>query len=206
MMKQEKYTFEDLLAITRRLCGPDGCPWDSAQTHKTLRRFAIEEAYELVDAIETELPEKIADESGDLLFQVVLNACLAERDGTYSIEDVTDAISRKMLRRHPAVFGLKGPDDWDAIKRAERNLSGIEDELNDIPASLPALLRAEKFQKKLQKAGCTAECDDPLDPELEKGKKLFDLVSECRRDGICPELALHRYLTTCKPKEKNICD
>ncbi len=204
-MKQEKYTFEDLLAITRRLCGPDGCPWDSAQTHKTLRRFAIEEAYELVDAIETGVPSSIADESGDLLFQVVLNACLAERNGEYTIDDVTDAISKKMLRRHPAVFGLAGPQDWDAIKRIEKHLNSIEDELNDIPASLPALLRAEKFQKKLSKVGCVANCDTE-DAELQKGKQLFDLVAACREDGICPELALHRYLNTIKAKEIKTCD
>ena len=200
-MKQEKYNFEDLLAITRRLCGPDGCPWDRVQTHQTLRRFAIEEAFELADAIDTQLPEKIADESGDLLFQVVLNACLAERNGDYSIDDVTDAISRKMVRRHPAVFGLDGPDDWDAIKRVERNLSSIEEELDDIPASFPALLRAEKVQKKLEKAGYDADCDD-WDAELQKGKELFDLVADCRSEGICPELALHRYLKSLKPKEK----
>ena len=204
-MNQEKYTFEDLLEITRRLCSPDGCPWDSAQTHKTLRRFAIEEAYELVDAIETGVPEAIADESGDLLFQVVLNACLAERNGEYTIDDVTDAISKKMLRRHPAVFGLDGPKDWDAIKRVEKQLNSIEDELNDIPDSLPALLRAEKFQKKLSKAGYVAKCDTE-DRELKKGKQLFDLVASCRDEGICPELALHRYLNAIKAKEIKKCD
>ena len=193
---KERYTFEDLMEITRRLVGPEGCSWDRAQTHETLRRFAVEEAYELVDAIESSVPEKIADESGDVLFQVALNAALAERDGGYCIEDVTDAICRKMIRRHPSVFGLDGPEDWDAIKRLERNHQGIMDELCEIPEGFPMLLRAEKMQKKIAKAGYEIKKSLPEDAskELQLGKALFDLVDDCRHAGVAPELALNRYL------------
>lgn len=195
-MKEKRYTFEDLLLLTRRLVGPDGCSWDRAQTHESLRRFAVEEAYELVDAIENGDPEKIADESGDVLFQVVLHAALAERDGGYHIEDVTDAICKKMIRRHPSVFGLEGPEDWDAIKRAERNQRSLTEELFEIPKGFPALLRAEKVQKKLTKAGYQLQQFMPegTDQELALGKELFDLAERCRKEGIAPELALNRYL------------
>lgn len=200
-MKETPYTFEDFLAIVRRLVSPDGCPWDREQTHHSLRKFAIEEAYELADAMDSGNPKKIADESGDLLLQVVLNACLGEKNGTYGIDDVTDAISRKMIRRHPSVFGLPGSDDWDAIKREERNMHSLAEELADIPVSLPALLRAEKVQKKLTKAGQTAPVPPEDDAELCLGKQLFDWVKDGAADGICPELALHRYLTYCMRKE-----
>lgn len=195
-MKNEKYTFEDFVEITRRLCAPDGCPWDRTQTHESLRRFAVEEAYELVDAIENGTPEKIADESGDVLFQVVLHARLAENQGEYTIDDVTDAISRKMLRRHPDVFGGESSKDWDAIKRAERNQTGILEELQDIPTSFPALMRADKIQKKTEKVDYPSEQTLPedADKELQLGKELFDLVAQCRRESVNPELALNRYL------------
>ena len=193
---KERYTFDDLLEITRRLVGPEGCAWDRAQTHETLRRFAVEEAYELVDAIESTDAVKIADESGDVLFQVVLHAALAERDGDYGIEDVTDAICRKMIRRHPTVFGLDGSEDWDAIKRLEKNQQGLLDELDEIPKGFPALLQAEKVQKKIAKAGHETKKSLPKDAseELQLGKELFDLADKCRRAGIAPELALNRYL------------
>lgn len=195
-MKNEKYTFEDFVEITRRLCAPDGCPWDRTQTHESLRRFAVEEAYELVDAIENGTSEKIADESGDVLFQVVLHARLAENQGEYTIDDVTDAISRKMLRRHPDVFGGENSKDWDAIKRAERNQTGILEELQDISTSFPALMRADKIQKKTEKVGYPSEqaLPEDADKELQLGKALFDLVAQCRRECVNPELALNRYL------------
>ena len=194
-MKQN-YTFDDLMEITRRLVGPDGCAWDRAQTHESLRRFAVEEAYELVDAIESADVKKIADESGDVLFQVVLHAALSERDGGYHIEDVTDAICKKMIRRHPSVFGLDGPEDWDAIKRLEKNQQGLLDELAEIPKGFPALLQAEKVQKKIAKAGYEINKSLPKDAneELQLGKELFDLADKCRRAGIAPELALNHYL------------
>ena len=154
-LKKGKYTFDELVDIIAALRAPGGCPWDREQTHKSIRKSVIEEAYEMVEAIDGGKPEKIADESGDVLLQVVLHAQIAKDSGEYDINDVTDAISRKMIHRHPHVFGevnVKTSDEvrdrWDAIKRADRKQSSISDELRGVSAYIPSLMRAQKICKK----------------------------------------------------------
>ncbi|MEI8200255.1 MAG: nucleoside triphosphate pyrophosphohydrolase [Eubacteriales bacterium] len=160
MQGETSYTIEDLLSIIRRLLAPDGCPWDRAQTHESLRRNMIEEAYEAVDAIDSGLPARIKDELGDVLLQVVLHAAMAERDGEFTFTDVADTISRKLISRHTHVFGKDEADSadavisvWDRNKMTEKGHTSFSQTLLDVPSGLPALMRADKLQKRAAKAG-----------------------------------------------------
>ncbi len=200
--KDDKYTFDDLVEIVELLRAPGGCPWDREQTHESIKRNLVEEGYELIEAIDEGKPEKIADESGDLLLQVVFHAIIGKDNREYDINDVTNAICRKLIHRHPHVFGdteVSGSGEvlqnWDAIKRSDRGQNMITDELRGVSKYLPALMRAEKIQKKAEKAGYT----DPhtignASAEAEQcGQMLFATVQMCRRSGVDPELALASY-------------
>jgi len=151
---------EDLLNVMARLRSPTGCPWDREQSHMTLRRHAIEEVYELIDAIEAEDDHEMAEELGDLLLQVVFHCQLARERGAFDFEKVCRLIVEKLVRRHPHVFGqtkVKGVDEvwanWEKIKRAEKKGTRHEraSAFDGIPKHLPALLRAEKLVKKARK-------------------------------------------------------
>ncbi len=190
---KERYTFADLLGIMEKLRSPDGCPWDRAQTHQSIKKHMVEEAYELVEAIDSGDPKKMADESGDLLLQVVFHAAIAKDGGEYDMNDVTDAICKKMMHRHPHIFEGQEAVDWDEIKRRDRAQETIADELKGISPYLPALMRAEKIQKKIAKAGFAPD-EISGDTELDLGQQLYALVSRSREWGLDPELALNRYL------------
>lgn len=155
-----KYELEDVMAILKRLLEPDGCPWDRVQTHKTLRRNMIEEAYEAVDAIDANSPERLKDELGDVLLQVFFHASLAERDEEFTLSDISDNLSRKLISRHSHVFGSDHADSPDAVmsvweknKRREKGHVSATETLMDVPEGLPALMRAEKLQKRAGKVG-----------------------------------------------------
>lgn len=201
-LKKEKYTFDELVEIIARLRAPGGCPWDMEQTHESIRKSMIEEAYELVEAIDGGKPSKIADESGDVLLQVVLHAQIGKDNGEYDINDVTDMISRKMIHRHPHVFGevsVANSDEvisnWDAIKRADRSQSSIADELRGVSAYIPTLMRSQKIYKKAKKAGYEYEGSNiEAETEEEFGKLLFDIAVAAEKKGIDPEVALSGYL------------
>ena len=201
-LKKGKYTFDELVDIIAALRAPGGCPWDREQTHKSIRKSVIEEAYEMVEAIDGGKPEKIADESGDVLLQVVLHAQIAKDSGEYDINDVTDAISRKMIHRHPHVFGevnVKTSDEvrdrWDAIKRADRKQSSISDELRGVSAYIPSLMRARKICKKAKKAGYEHKSQSTeFKTEEELGRLLFDIAAAAGDMGIDPEVALSGYI------------
>src|SRR5271163_1004395 len=158
---KSKPAIEDLLKVMAKLRSPEGCPWDREQSHATLRRHAIEEVYELIDAIEAQDDHQMAEELGDLLLQVVFHCQLARERGAFDFERVTRTLVEKLIRRHPHVFGttrVKDVDEvwvnWEKIKRAEK--AGTKSErksaLDGIPKHLPALLRAEKLLKKAKKA------------------------------------------------------
>jgi tetrapyrrole methylase family protein/MazG family protein len=154
------FTGEDLRNIMRRLLAPDGCPWDRAQTHETIRKNLIEEAYETVDAIDSGNPDRIMDELGDVLLQVVFHAAIAEKSGTFTYDHVTDAISRKLISRHSHVFGSDSADSpeavlsvWDKNKMLEKGHTSFSQTLQDVPDGIPALMRSEKLQKRAAKAG-----------------------------------------------------
>jgi len=153
---------KDLLGIMARLRGPKGCPWDREQDHLSLRWHAVEEVYELMDAIEAEDDHELEEELGDLLLQVVFHCQLAKERGAFDFEKVARRIADKLVRRHPHVFGeikVKDVDqvwaNWEKIKRAEKHGTrhARPSALDGIPKHLPALLRAEKLVKKARRAG-----------------------------------------------------
>lgn len=194
-MNKEKYTLADLCGIMKKLRAPHGCPWDRAQTHQSIKKHVVEEAYELVEVIDKGDTEKIADESGDLLLQVVFHAAIAEDAGEYTMDDVTDVICRKMMHRHPHLFEGGNPTDWDEIKRRDRAQSTVTQELEEVSSYLPALLRAGKILKKAEKHGFSSPDNlGKTDAELSLGAELFSLVKKCQEQGVDSELALSRYL------------
>jgi MazG family protein len=204
----------DLVATETRLRGPGGCPWDHEQTHKSLARHLVEEAYEVLDAIEEGAPEHLREELGDLLLQVVFHAQIAEDAGEFDVDEVARSITEKLVRRHPHVFGeLRVSSagevvrNWEAIKRDEE---GRTDPLAGIPAALPALQLAAKLQKRAAEGGFAwptasgpvdkvreelgevLEAADPEHLEWEVGDLLFAVVALARAKGVEPEAALRR--------------
>ncbi|OPZ83996.1 MAG: Nucleoside triphosphate pyrophosphohydrolase [bacterium ADurb.Bin425] len=169
-----------------RLRAPDGCPWDREQTHKTLARYLLEEAYEVLEAIQSEDADKLKEELGDLLLQIVLNAQVAKDDGKFDMEEVAGLINEKMIRRHPHVFAdadAETPeavvDQWQAIKakeKAEREAGGkAESILESIPKAMPALLQALKISEAAVNQGFEWEREgdvwDKLDSEISELKE-----------------------------------
>lgn len=158
---KRKPAIKDLLKVMAKLRSPKGCPWDREQSHMTLRRHAIEEVYELIDAIEAGDDVEMAEELGDLLLQVVFHSQMAKERGAFDFEKVTRHLVDKLVRRHPHVFGttkVKNIDEvwanWERIKKAEKHGTkhARPSALDGIPKHLPALLRAEKLVKKAHKA------------------------------------------------------
>lgn len=216
--KLASYNTGDLLDIMARLRGFDGCPWDREQTHRTLVRYLIEEAYEVADAVEKRDDFALADELGDVLLQVVFHAQIGAEYGEFDYHDVVNAICRKMIKRHPHIFAdvqVSGSAEvltnWESIKRKERGQSD-SDVLLSVPRSFPALMRAEKVGDKARHAGFdfadvqealkkleeeTKEFAAELDRSSERqeeefGDLLFAAVNVARKCGIQPELALNR--------------
>lgn len=210
-----------LLDIMARLRDPqDGCPWDVKQTMQSLTRYTIEEAYEAVDAIERNCPDDIKDELGDLLFQIVFYAQIGQEKQQFAFADIANAISDKMVRRHPHVFGdVKTGEDglaaqWENIKASEKG-QGSEALLDSVPTGLPALMYAQKIQKKCACVGfdwpdvgpvvdkvreevaeIQAELDAPQRDqqalEAEIGDALFAMVNLARHCNVDADTALRR--------------
>jgi len=189
---------EDLLKVMARLRSPTGCPWDREQTHRTLRRHAIEEVYELIDAIEAEDDHEMAEELGDLLLQVVFHCQLARERGAFDFEKVCRLIVEKLIRRHPHVFGrtkVKGVDEvwanWEKIKHAEKKGTRHEraSAFDGIPKYLPALLRAEKLVKKARKAKLLTDSRLRRKGETKSklARELFGLASVIQSRGWSAE-------------------
>jgi uncharacterized protein YabN with tetrapyrrole methylase and pyrophosphatase domain len=188
----------DLLKVMAKLRSPTGCPWDREQSHLTLRRHAIEEVYELIDAIEARDDIEMAEELGDLLLQVVFHCQLAHERGAFDFEKVTRHLVDKLIRRHPHVFGktkVKNVDEvwanWEKIKKAEKDGTHLERKsaFDGIPKHLPALLRAEKLVKKARKAKVLADGRQPK-RKLTKtavAKELFELATFAQARGWCAE-------------------
>lgn len=216
----KKYSFNDLLEIMEKLRGENGCPWDIEQTHESIKRSIMEEGYELIEAIDSGDGMKMADESGDLLLQVVFHAQIGKENGEYDIDDVTDAICKKLIHRHPHVFGDKTLETseqvlnaWDDIKKKDREQKTVSDELRGISRYLPSLTRAEKIQNKAIKNGyyvgdtkgvidSAANKLKMIDENIDKvvaekyiGQVLFNIVSFARTAGIDAEVALNREIS-----------
>ena len=148
------YSFDDLQKIMVKLRSENGCPWDREQTHHSLTRYLVEEAYEVLDAVNSEDDEALIDELGDVLLQVVFHATIANEEGYFNMEDITDGICQKMIRRHPHVFGnvdVSGSDEvlinWQAIKAKEKQTEKIHEAMHAVSTSTPALIRSQKVQK-----------------------------------------------------------
>ena len=155
LLEKEKYDFEDLRTVMTVLRSENGCPWDREQDHHSIRSNLIEETYEVVEAIDTENPALLREELGDLLFQIMFHAELEAEKGCFNVDDVTDEICKKMISRHPHVFGTVEADttaqvlkNWDAIKTEEKQRLSLGDKLRAIPPMLPSLMRAAKVNKK----------------------------------------------------------
>ena len=202
-----------LLSVMARLRNPDGgCEWDLAQNFSTIAPYTIEEAYEVADAINGGNPAAICDELGDLLLQVVFHSQIATDEGLFGFDDVATAISDKMERRHPHIFGDVKTDDvrlqWEQIKANERAADGPKSALDGVALSLPALLRAEKLQSRAARVGFDwPDSDGPRDKIAEElaevatatddahrheevGDLLFAVANYARKLGVDPEAAL----------------
>ena len=209
----DKAPIDRLLAIMRQLRNPDGgCEWDLAQNFATIAPYTIEEAYEVADAIAGGQPAAICDELGDLLLQVVFHSQIAADEGLFGFDDVVNAISDKMERRHPHIFGGETANDvrrqWEAIKADERAADGPQSALAGVALSLPALLRAQKLQARAARVGFdwpdtvgprekiaeelaeVAEAGDDAARHEEIGDLLFAVVNYARKLGIDAETAL----------------
>ena len=158
--QKNAYTVEDLREIVRILRAPGGCPWDQEQTHESIRRNFIEEAYEVAEAIDEGSPDHLKEELGDVLLQVLFHASIEEDAGRFNLDDVADGICRKLIFRHPHVFGSGAAEtvgevltSWETLKRREKGQSTYTDTLNSVARSLPGLWRAEKIQSKAEKSG-----------------------------------------------------
>jgi len=181
--------FEQLLTVMARLRAVGGCPWDREQTHTSLKPYLIEEAYEVLEAIESSDPGSLREELGDLLFQVVFHATLAAEEGRFTLADVARTVHDKLVHRHPHVFAGVEADtpaqvvsNWEQIKRAEKGRASLMDGIGE---GLPSLLYAHKVQRKAASVGLSPAVDgDGL------GEELFRLVDRCRRADIDPEAAL----------------
>lgn len=217
-----KKDFQDLLDIIETLRNPGGCTWDREQTHESLKSALLEECYEVIDAIENEDEDALIEELGDVLLQVVFHASIGKEDGYFDIMDVIGAISNKMINRHPHVFGNEEANtseqvlvNWDEIKKEEKGIKTLTEEMQNIAKSLPATTRAYKVQKKAKKVGfdwddvnCAMDkvkeelneikevynCEDKSIIEGEVGDLLFACINVARFLEVDGELALDKTI------------
>ncbi len=216
---KEKYEIGDLLEIMEILRRPEGgCPWDAVQTHKSIRRDFIEETYEVIEAINKDDKALMREELGDVLMQVVFHAQIEREAGNFDFSDIADGICKKLIERHPHVFGevhVEGTEDvlanWDAIKRQSKKQETYTSAMRAVPRELPALMRAEKIHHKAVKSGVVKDSPEELVEKLSAdvqalglvlrmkhpeandlmfGKLLFDAASLADLVKADPELAL----------------
>jgi tetrapyrrole methylase family protein/MazG family protein len=208
---KENYNVEDLRRIVKLLRGEGGCPWDIEQTHESIRRDFLEETYEVIEAIDEGSTEHLQEELGDVLLQVVFHTDIEEDAGHFDLDAVADGVCKKLILRHPHVFGDVEVSDsaevlsnWDKIKRVEKKQETVTSALDAVAKSLPSLWRAEKLQKKAGKAGypwgdineAISQATDSLNnisadnAESAIGELLFSAVRIARAAGVDPEIAL----------------
>lgn len=216
--RKETYDFQDLLRIMEILRAPGGCMWDREQDHHSIRRNFIEETYEAVEAIDKEDAELLKEELGDVLLQVVFHSQMEKEKGTFDIGDVADGICKKLIYRHPHIFGEVEVasseeilNNWEKLKEKEKHETSAAEGMERVARSLPGLIRADKVQKKAAKAGfdwddirgAIAKAREELDEiedaaenggdlEEETGDLLFAAVKVARFAGVEPEHAIER--------------
>jgi tetrapyrrole methylase family protein / MazG family protein len=206
-------TFESLVEVIARLRAPDGCPWDRKQTHASLREYVLEESYEVLAALDAGDSAKLCEELGDLMLQIVLQAQVARESGEFEIADVLEGINKKLIYRHPHVFGdvkVGSAEDvvhnWEELKKAERKPETSM--LESVPKQMPALAYAQRIQGRVAEAGFDwkdiqgvidkvleevqelKQANSPSERSDEFGDLLFTLVNFARRQGIESETAL----------------
>jgi tetrapyrrole methylase family protein/MazG family protein len=218
LLQKTRFTLDDLKEIVVRLRAPDGCPWDKVQTNDSIKMSAVEEAYELVDAIDCEDDEKVLEETGDLLLQVIFHAVMKEETGAFNLSDVLSGICTKLITRHTHVFGEDKATDgesalsvWEKNKMVEKNQVTYADSVNDVPKCFPAAMRAQKIGKRAAKAGldfpsvesaaahlkgeleeffAAYKSGNAVEAEKELGDVLFAAVNIGRKAGADCEKAL----------------
>ena len=216
--QKSNYSIDDLIEIVKLLRGEGGCPWDREQTHESIKADFIEETCEAIEAIDLKDTELLREELGDVLLQVVFHCRLEEEVGSFRFEDICDGICKKLIVRHPHVFGSVQADNtdqvlknWDAIKMQTKGQESYTDTLTSVAKSLPALMRAQKVGKRAMRAGmdfrtaqnaidCIANEKAELDAAVANGDKknieeelgdlLFSCVNAARHLGVDAELAL----------------
>lgn len=210
---QEKlYTAQDLVEIIARLRDPEtGCPWDKVQDHQSIRMNFLEEAYEAVDALDLDDAALLCEELGDVLMQVVFHTQIEAERGRFAWPQVCDGVCRKLIGRHPHIFG-KNPEpqsinDWEALKNKEKGRLTLTQDLESVPKAMPALMRAAKLQERAERYGCPTAADasavaaaaqsvqaapDEVAAEAAVGELLFSAAALARSAGVDPEQALQR--------------
>ena len=194
--KKEKYDIDDLLEIMRLLRAPGGCPWDAEQTHMSIKKDLIEETYEVIEAINKDDKELMTEELGDLLMQVVFHSQMEQEAGNFDFGDVTDGICKKLIERHPHVFGeveVSSVGDvlnnWDAIKRRSKGQKKGSAPMLGIPRELPALTRATNIQQKAPVARCDWDDVSAAQPKvLEEAGELSEAIASGDKENIAEEL------------------
>ena len=215
------YTLEDFKNIIKRLRSENGCPWDKVQTHETLKEAMIEEAYEVLEAINKNNIENLKEELGDVLLQVVFHSQIEQEKGNFELSDVINGISQKMIYRHPHIFGEQKADtadkvlqNWEELKKKEKNYKTQTEVMKNIPDVLPALTKAKKVQKKARDVGFDFtdvkqalqkvheelyELEETLEQSQQKqeeelGDLLFAVVNVSRFLQLNPEFALTKAI------------
>ena len=213
-----KYTLPQLLQIMKALRSPEGCPWDKEQTHQSIKNDALEEVYEVVDAIDNNDAVALCEELGDMLLQVVFHSSIAEEENEFTFDEVVDGVSKKLVLRHPHVFGETSVENssevldlWDSIKKQEKSQKTATDTLRSVSCAMPSLVRAKKVQGKAAKVGFDwpdvwgamdklaeelTEVSDAVNGEgnieEELGDLLFACINVARMNGLSPDNALER--------------
>lgn len=164
--EKENYTLADIRELVEILRSKDGCAWDREQTHKSVRNAMIEETYEFIEGLDKNDETLMKEELGDVMFQVFFHARIAEEEGSFNIDDIADEICKKMVLRHPHVFGDVSVKDsgevlknWETIKKAEKSRDTLEKQLESVSSALPSLIRAEKLLSRCKKEGVAVERD-----------------------------------------------
>lgn len=194
--------FDELLEVARRLNGKDGCPWDIKQTFFSLQPYVIEEAHELIEAVDGGNNQDILEELGDLLYTVVFYAKVAEREKLFTMEEILDCVKEKLIRRHPHIFGDVKADtseevvkNWDEIKKAESGKTHRKTPLDGIPDNLPLLSKAQKMLQVFKKEGFVNLKEVEEKKETEIADAFFSLLKTAERSGIDLESALRRKVS-----------
>ncbi|AVQ46262.1 nucleoside triphosphate pyrophosphohydrolase [Clostridium botulinum] len=195
-VSNNNYDFVDLLDIMDKLRGEDGCPWDKEQTHTSLKKYLIEESYEVIEAIDNKDVDMLIEELGDVLLQVVFHSQIGKEDGFFEIKDVIQSICDKMINRHPHVFSdleinnsNEVLENWDKIKSMEQGNETYTDSIRHIAKTLPALMRADKVQKKAAKVGFDWEnIEDAMKKIIEEYKEIEDVYKSKNKVKILEEI------------------